>query len=196
MRRAPPASVVPPALQGGRSRKARQPGPAALGCGQMYCGIKLLFSRRDGRRGCTRLTDHDRDRGRSSGRARRVALAAGGGGRIRGAPVARNGAKGEEPASTSATRTAVSSSSSPTSHKTIADRDRSTSRPVSRSAAFVGAGEKLTPLRRLRFDPRDGGGGVRGDREPGLVRVDRGQEEACLTWSGGRSCGGSTSFGV
>jgi DNA-binding NarL/FixJ family response regulator len=49
-----------------------------LGGGDVYCGIKLLFSRRDGRRRCTRLTDHDRDRGRSSGRARRVALAAAG----------------------------------------------------------------------------------------------------------------------
>ena len=35
----------------------------------------------------------------------------------------------------------------------------------------VGAGEKLTPLRRLRIDPLDGGGGVRGGVEPGLVFV-------------------------
>ena len=37
------------------------------------------------------------------------------------------------------------------------------------SPLLVGAGEKLTLLRRLRFEPLDGGGGVRGDRDPGSV---------------------------
>ena len=70
---------------------------------------------------------------------------------------------------------------------------RTSASPPTARADHVGAGEKLTPLRRLRFDPLDVGGGVRGDREPGSVVLIEAGRKACWTWSAGRSCGGSIS---
>jgi hypothetical protein len=61
--------------------------------------------------------------------------------------------------------------------------------------ADVGAGGKLTPLRRLRIDPLwmvvEASGVVLS-----LVRLlsPRPGEGLCWTWSGGLSCAGSTSF--
>src|SRR5947208_16166584 len=57
------------------------------------------------------------------------------------------------------------------------------------AAVLVGAGEKLTPLRRLRFDPA----WMRAEASGVIVSLAsfvliECQEEACWTWRGGRSC--------